>query len=89
MRCVDGRERRPEALNRIEHNRVEPSIRTVDKIDRALHEVEAEMYPFWKGAVSHCQSNIRHRIPTVLSPRNGVSRTCAPKREVWNEESSS
>ncbi len=34
---------RPESLNRIEHNRVEPSIRTVDKIDRALREAEAEM----------------------------------------------
>ena len=33
---------RPESLNRIEHNRVEPSIRTVDKIDRALREAEAE-----------------------------------------------
>ena len=32
---------RPESLNRIEQNRVEPSIRTVDKTDRALREAEA------------------------------------------------
>jgi len=31
---------RPESLNRIEQNRVEPSVRTVDKIDRALREAE-------------------------------------------------
>ena len=31
---------RPESLNRIEQNHVEPSIRTVDKIDRALREAE-------------------------------------------------
>lgn len=33
---------RPESLNRIEQNRVEPSIRTVDKIDKALREAEEE-----------------------------------------------
>lgn len=31
---------RPETLNRIELNHVEPSIRTVDKIDRALREAD-------------------------------------------------
>ena len=33
---------RPESLSRIEHNRVEPSVRTVDKIDRALREAERD-----------------------------------------------
>lgn len=33
---------RPESLNRIEHVRVTPSIRTVDKIDKALREAEAD-----------------------------------------------
>jgi len=33
---------RPESLNRIEQARVAPSIRTVEKIDRALREAEAQ-----------------------------------------------
>lgn len=33
---------RPESLNRIEQGHVEPTIRTVDKIDRALREAEEE-----------------------------------------------
>ena len=33
---------RAESLNRIEQGHVEPSIRTVDKIDRALREAEAD-----------------------------------------------
>jgi DNA-binding XRE family transcriptional regulator len=34
---------RPESLNRIEQNRVEPSSRTVEKIDRALRRAEKEI----------------------------------------------
>jgi DNA-binding XRE family transcriptional regulator len=33
---------RPESLNRIEQGRVSASIRTVEKIDRALREAEAQ-----------------------------------------------
>ena len=33
---------RPESLNRIEQGHVSPSIRTVEKIDRALREAEGE-----------------------------------------------
>jgi DNA-binding XRE family transcriptional regulator len=32
---------RPKSLNRIEQGRVSPSVRSVDKIDRALREAEA------------------------------------------------
>jgi DNA-binding XRE family transcriptional regulator len=31
---------RPESLNRIEHGRVSPSIRTIEKIDKALRDAE-------------------------------------------------
>jgi DNA-binding XRE family transcriptional regulator len=33
---------RPETLNRIEQGKRSPSVRTVDKIDRALRQIEAE-----------------------------------------------
>jgi DNA-binding XRE family transcriptional regulator len=33
---------RPESLNRIEQGRVDPSIRTLEKIDKALNDVIAE-----------------------------------------------
>jgi predicted transcriptional regulator len=31
---------RPQSLNRIEQGRVSPGVRTIEKIDRALHEAE-------------------------------------------------
>jgi len=33
---------RPETLNRVEHGKRSPRLRTVEKIDRALREVERE-----------------------------------------------
>ena len=33
---------RPESLNRIEHGRVSPAVRTIEKIDKALRDAEAQ-----------------------------------------------